>query len=85
MLDSHEPPGQPFVIRWLASNEAIVATADEQPIARLTMIPGGEPEVALLIEPATFEERARLCSALAWAVIEHVRGGTRPASDPQAP
>jgi hypothetical protein len=85
MLESHAPPGQPFIIRWQTPNEAIVATADDSPIAHLIMIPGGEPEVRLLTEPATFEERALLCSALAWAVIENVRGGTRPLSDPQAP
>lgn len=74
MLPSHDPPGRPFIIRWQTPLEAIVATADDSPIAHLTMVPGSEPEVTLLIEPGTFEERALLCSALAWAVIEHVRG-----------
>jgi hypothetical protein len=74
MLEAHEPPGQPLVIRWQSLHEAIVESADGALIAQLMLVPGGEPDVTLLIEPATFEERARLCSALAWAVIEHARG-----------
>jgi len=75
MLEPHAPPGQPLVIRWHGPHDAIIGAADGGPLARLTIIPGGEPEVALLAEPATFEERALLCGALAWAVIEHTRGG----------
>jgi hypothetical protein len=74
MLEPHAPPGRPLIIRWQTLQEAIVETADGSPIARLTMTADGEPELTLLIEPTTLEERARLCSALAWAVIEHVRG-----------
>jgi hypothetical protein len=75
MIESHAPPGQPFIIRWETAHEAIVATADGTSLARLSLPPGGEPEVTTLMESATFEERALICSALAWAVIEHVRGG----------
>ena len=75
MIESHAPPGQPFIIRWESPHEAIVASADGTPLARLHLPPGGEPEVTTLVESATFEDRALICSALAWAVIEHVRGG----------
>jgi hypothetical protein len=75
MIEPYAPPGQPFVIRWETAQEAIIATADGAPLARLRLPPGGEPQVTTLLESATFEDRALLCSALAWAVIEHVRGG----------
>jgi len=75
MIESHAPPGQPFIIRWQGAHEAIIETADGSPLARLQLPTGGEPEVTTLVESATFEDRALICSALAWAVIEHVRGG----------
>jgi hypothetical protein len=78
MLDPYVPPGSPFIIRWQDRHQAIVEAADGSSIARLHLPPGGEPEVTLLAEPTTFEERARLCSALAWAVIEHTRGDRAP-------
>lgn len=75
MLEPYAPPGQPFIIRWSAAHEALIESTDGTPLARLLLPPGGEPEVTSLQESATYEDRALLCSALAWAVIEHVRGG----------
>jgi hypothetical protein len=75
MIESHAPPGQPFIIRWQDANAAVIENTDGTPLARLHLPPDGEPEVTTLVESATFEDRALICSALAWAVIEHVRGG----------
>jgi hypothetical protein len=75
MLPPHDPPGQPLIIRWQTRHEALVEDAAGSPIVRLALTPDDEPDITFLVEPSTFEERARLCSALSWAVIEHVRGG----------
>ncbi len=74
MLDDYGPPGRPHIIRWHTAHEATIADAEGEPIARLSVPPGDEPDVAILREPGTPEGRELLFRALVWATEEHARG-----------
>ncbi len=73
MLDQYGPPGRPHIIRWDGAHTATIATEDGMPIARLSVPPGGEPDVTILREPSSAEDREQLFRALVWAAEEHER------------
>lgn len=77
MQDNYGPPGPPHIIRWDSPDEAIIADTAGVPIARLRVPSDGEPDLVILGEATTPEERDLLARTVAWALEEHQRrGGT---------
>lgn len=68
------PPGEPHIIRWHAPHEALILTADGDPLARLSMPPDAAPALAMLREPNGADGHELLVRALVWATEEHARG-----------
>jgi hypothetical protein len=71
MQDNYGPPGSPQIIHWDGPHEALIADTDGVPIARLSVPPGVEPDLVILREAITPEERDLLARTVAWAVEEH--------------
>ena len=78
MQDNYSPPGPPYIIRWDEPHIAIIADAEGKPIARLSVPPEVEPDLTILREATTPDERDLLARAVAWAVEEHhLRGNAQ--------
>lgn len=68
------PPGELHIIHWQAPHEALILTADGNPLARLSMPPNAPPALAMIREPNDEDGRELLVRALVWATEEHARG-----------
>ena len=71
MSGDYAPPGRPHIIHWETAHEAIIASADGVPIARLSVLPDDEPDFAVLREPGSAQDRELLFRALVWASEEY--------------